>query len=289
MVKRCLAFALLASVSVLSSSLSAQDIATTVQKDVVFSRGDDYQLKLDIAYPTHPAPPRPTIVYIHGNWEDGNRNEFDMAISSAADKGYVATTIDYRPIHEKVGGKPRYPFPSQVCDVWAAVEWLRTNANRYNVDTSRIGAVGYSSGAYLALVAGLASPRDPLYSQCSQSTASAVFKAIVNLAGITDVVDKYHTSFPQMMVDLFGGSPEQLPALYHAASPVNLVSPSSPPILTIHGDRDPYVPLREALSLDRRMKELGKTHTLIVEKNGFHYNLWYTLEVWNFLNANLRD
>ena len=46
----------------------------------------------------------------------------------------------------------KHRFPEQVYDAKCAVRWLRANAGKYNIDPDRIGAVGWSSGGYLALM-----------------------------------------------------------------------------------------------------------------------------------------
>ena len=91
-----------------------------------------------------------------------------------------------------------------------------------------------------------------------------------------------------MSVGFLGGTPGTRPALYRRASPVNLVTNTSPPILTIHGDADPFVPVREALAFDRKMNDLGRVHTLIVSTNAGHGNPWYVPEVWSFLDGHLK-
>ncbi len=37
--------------------------------------------------------------------------------------------------------------------------WLRANSEKYNVDPNRIGAYGYSAGAHLVSILGLASAK----------------------------------------------------------------------------------------------------------------------------------
>jgi acetyl esterase/lipase len=265
--------------------LGAQTVQVIVENGITYSSGADYELKLDVAYPSEGPRLHPGLVFVHGNWESWTRAAYGMAIREAADRGYVSVSIDHRPIHAKVQGKPKYPFPAQVCDVKNAICWMRTNAARYNLDPRRIGAVGFSSGAYLVLMAGLTGDESIQCPPLGDSSVPSDLQAVVNLSGITDVVDKYHASYPYMMVDLLGGTPEEFPALYREASPVNHIGSNSPPILTIHGTADPYIPLREAELLDQRMREAGRQHTLVVIQNGGHSDRCYDSRVWTFLGA----
>ncbi len=42
-------------------------------------------------------------------------------------------------------------FPAQIEDCKAAVRWLRANAKKYHLNPERLGVVGFSAGAHLAL------------------------------------------------------------------------------------------------------------------------------------------
>jgi acetyl esterase/lipase len=52
-----------------------------------------------------------------------------------------------------------------------------------------------------------------------------------------------------------GGTPEQVPDRYDAASPVTYVSPRSPPTLLIYGRRDHVVEVRFARRLEARLHD----------------------------------
>jgi len=73
----------------------------------------------------------------------------------------------------------------------------------------------------------------------------------------------YKTSFAYLF-DLLGGTPDQLPELYKKASPLSYVRKDSPPVLTIHGENDLDIPLKQAELLDDRMKQAGAFHMLVV-------------------------
>src|SRR5262249_17962423 len=119
-----------------------------LQTDVVYGKAAGQDLKLDLAMPKGLDHPVPLIVWIHGGaWRGGGKAEFERLISESAKRGYVAATIDYRLV-------PASIFPAQVEDVKCAVRWLRANAERLHVDPNRIGVVGSSAGAHLAMMLG---------------------------------------------------------------------------------------------------------------------------------------
>lgn len=69
-------------------------------------------------------------------------NEQDLAfnipqLSVLAHQGYVVATVEYRPASEA-------PFPGQIDDVRAALEFLTQNAGQFAIDPARIALWGGS-------------------------------------------------------------------------------------------------------------------------------------------------
>ena len=100
-----------------------------------------------------------------------------------------------------------YPYPAAVDDVSTATDWLRENAQRYDIDVDRIGGWGYSAGGHLILRAG----HDPS----------------VGLNGLTGVVrppssatGRNHRSLP-----VYCATYREAPEVWEDASPINHVRP----------------------------------------------------------------
>jgi acetyl esterase/lipase len=187
----------------------------------------------------------------------------------------------------KENGKSKYLFPAQIYDVKCAVRWLRANAKKYNIDSNRIGAVGWSSGGHLALMLGLTGPSDGLEGECGNLKYSSRVQAVVSLAGPTEFMSLYNDS--AILRELLGGTPEEVPEKYKAASPLTYVSRDDPPVLLVQGDWDSSVPLKQAQILDEKMMEVGEPHTLIIMKNVGHSNFWNDNAVWDFLDEHLKN
>ncbi|HKP88613.1 MAG TPA: alpha/beta hydrolase [Thermoleophilaceae bacterium] len=132
----------------------------TLQHNVEYGRttGDDgspISLTLDLYQPAGDvAPERPVLIYAHGgaftkgNKESGHDGPYAM---NYALRGFVAASIDYR-----LTGSER----DATDDMQAAVRWFRAHATEYRVDPDRIGVIGSSSGAVMALSTAFA-PEDP--------------------------------------------------------------------------------------------------------------------------------
>ena len=265
-----------------------------LQEGIVFWQAGQLELQLDMAYPVGGNGPFPALIYIFGSgwgYWPASRTECQLGIMKAAGRGYVAVAIDYRQTSIKEGGRAKYRFPDQVYDAKCAVRWLRANAKKYHVDSEHIGVAGYSSGGHIALMLGLTRPSDGLEGSCDYADYSSGVQAVVSSGGPTELKSQYNTDADesQAIAAFIGGSPQQMPVEYDRASPVSYVHRDSPPILIIHGDLDKDVPIEQAFLLDRRMKELGATHTLIIRKNEGHNDFTAEPEVFDFFDKYLKQ
>jgi hypothetical protein len=115
-------------------------------------------LLCDIFEPTgDTCSSRPCIVCVFGGgFVSGNRggNGGDGDAQTYANYGYVAVAIDYRIWGaENDANHKIWPagFVVTAQDVRACVRFMRANASKYRIDTSRVAVSGCSSGAFIAL------------------------------------------------------------------------------------------------------------------------------------------
>jgi acetyl esterase/lipase len=117
-----------------------------IETDVVFGRGGDVDLRLDIYHPTGPSK-RTAVVQLHGGgFTRGAKENIAANCRAFAERGYTSLASQYRLA-------PDHRWPAQIHDVKAAVRWARVNAERLGVEPDRIVLAGYSAGAMAALVA----------------------------------------------------------------------------------------------------------------------------------------
>lgn len=263
----------LAIVGLLGSSVQAAEVI--LEKGITYGKGGEVELKLDLARPEGEGP-FPAIVFIHGGgWYQGNRIGYLGQIQEAAKRGYVAATISYRLMKfdkTKKGTTTANPiFPAQIHDVKAAIRWVRANAKKYHVDPDRIGVTGGSAGGHLSLLIGLTDDDDKLEGEGGHPRQSSRVQAVVNVFGPTEMASGHNTSSVAWIFRLFmGGTPDETPDTYKAASPVTYVSKDDPPVLTLQGDKDTLVPVAQATLLDKKMKAVGASHTLMILKGQGH-------------------
>jgi hypothetical protein len=94
------------------------------------------------------AGPHPTVVLMHGL--PGNEKNLDLA-QSMRRAGFNVLFFHYR---GSWGSQGDYSFKTIHEDGLAAINFLRSNAEKYHVDSQNISIMGHSFGGYAALRAG---------------------------------------------------------------------------------------------------------------------------------------
>lgn len=241
----------------------------TVQKGIVYSRVDKTELRLDIVQPVGDGP-FPLLIWIHGGgYQAGDRQDFMDTMQSLAKQGYAGASIDYRLA-------PKYKWPAQLDDAWAAVAFLRRKAKEYKVDPDRVGVAGGSAGGHLAMMLGLA-PREG---------KQAGIRAVVNIFGPSDFRTLTPTALGEeilrqvlgrnmneVLSDLLGTS-DRKAKIMAEASPISYVAKGNPPVLTLHGSEDPLCPLSQSKVLHEGLRKAGVTEKLLVIEGAGHDATW---------------
>ncbi len=249
--------------------------------DLVYTKVGDEELKLDLARPAEGEGPFPAIVVIHGGaWRGGNKASHRDLLNRLATKGYVAISPQYRFC-------PKETFPAQVLDVKAAVRWLKSHAEDYDVDPSRFGAMGFSAGGHLALMLGLTDGDDGLEGEVPAGSPSTRVQVVVNYFGPTDLgADDIPEVSKPLVRDFLGGTPEEKPEATRQASPLSFVTKDDPPVLTFQGTKDPLVPHTQAIKLAEALSSAGVPGRVELIVGGGHGN-WGRPEIERTLSETL--
>jgi acetyl esterase/lipase len=222
------------------------------EEGIEFSNPDEQHLKLNLARPAEVKPGEnlPAILCIHGGgFRAGNRKGWDAFCKKLAERGYVAVTVEYRLA-------PKYQFPAAVYDVKAAVQWLRTNANKYHIDPNRIGTVGDSAGGHLALFLGVTGDVPQFDPPENKSGPSSKVQCVVSYYGPSDFTKSYGKSVDaaEVLPLWLGGDLEHERHRHIESSPLNWVTPRAAPTLLLHGTDDKYVAHEQAVWMHDRLK-----------------------------------
>jgi acetyl esterase/lipase len=264
---------LLLGASVLSAQTNAPSASpapvtkggVTFQNGVVYGKGGTTDLLADIAWPNKATAPTPAVIHIHGGgWAGGDRR-WQGPLGGFAQHGYFAASIEYRMDWQA-------KWPAQIQDCKCAVRWLRANAAKYNVDPNRIGVIGESAGGHLVACLGTMANEKEYEGDGGWPGVSSAVQAVVDFYGPTDLTraDIYTSKAIQISQGLFGMPYAQNPALWKSASPVYYVAAGDPPVLMVHGDVDPLVPLAQSQVFADALTKAGVPNQLLVIHNGGH-------------------
>ncbi len=187
----------------------------------------------DLRLPQNSPGPHPVVIMVHGGyWRARYGLEYIWHICTALTARGIATwNIEYRRIGNEGGG-----WPGTLQDVAAAADYLITLAPTYNLDLERVVSMGHSAGGHLALW--LAS-RELIKHPDLQKANPLKLKGAVSLAGVIDLRLGWEMRLSNGVIEEFlGGTPEQVPERYAAASPAELW-PITTSQLLVHGTDDP--------------------------------------------------
>ena len=168
------------------------------------------------------------------------------------------------------------PHPAQVDDCARAIQFVRQNAQKWNIDPSRMGVTGGSAGghlsAYVALQDDDAKPesKEPIERHSSRVSFAIPFAGPTDWSLLSNIKND-HPAYRQLLGYEPGTPAEKMSAQRKIdVSPLSFVSQDDPPFLIIHGDSDSVVPFEHAKVLHDALKKANVSTELITVKGGKH-------------------
>lgn len=254
-------------------TLMSAPLAHAHEAHIDLAYGTGERNVLDLYMPDGIENP-PVVLFIHGGaWFRDNKDEvMDYRRLFEMNKaGIAVATMNHTYSRQAI-------WPAQKNDVKAAMQFLHDQAETYGYDISRFGVWGQSSGAHLALWAGVLSAEDP----------SLGVDAVVSWYAPSDM----HFLFEDRETDdVKGGNertriptPEDLlvgedtrankakadlasPAVQAALLPE---AAKLAPHLLIHGDADNRVSPKQSQRVYETYQSMGVPSELVIVENGGH-------------------
>lgn len=257
------------SLFVIVTPLHAENPDLQVTKDIEYARVGDHSLRLDLHLPKG-AQQHALVVWVHGGaWRSGSKSS--MPLNALVRKGYPVASVDYRL-------SPVARFPAQVHDIKAAIRFLRANSTELKVKAQKIVIAGASAGGHLAALVGTTNGDPELEGEVGPDLdASSDVQAIIDMYGPTNFMTILEQSTPHglgvripALQLLLGGQPEDKNDLARLASPVFHVDKDDPPLLLVHGDQDPQVPINQAHELHGKYQNLQLPVEFVVIHGAAH-------------------
>jgi acetyl esterase/lipase len=242
-------------------------------------------IQLDVRVPRDVSNP-PLVLWIHGGaWLMGDRrylpetfapNQIFDAIINA---GMAVATIDYRHSMEAA-------FPAQIHDVKSAIRYLKKYAPTFGFNPEKIGVMGESAGAFLAVFAAFTRKIDTYNGKdgvtegdhniltCVDWYGAADFTMPERLKASPEEVERLGDAIPEW----YRIGPERLmfrdyldDLTYKTTmSPARTHFHDSPPILIMHGDADQVVNIEHSNRLIASLHSAGIEHEYEIVEGANH-------------------
>jgi len=260
---------------------------TNIIRDIEYAQVGTNSLKLDLHLPDGKAR-APLIVWVHGGaWRSGSKTS--MPLAKLVEEGYAVASVDYRL-------STQAKFPTQIHDLKAAIRFLRGHGDQWSLPSQKIVIAGDSAGGHLAALVGVSNGHTELEGEVGSNRGqSSDVQGIMSFYGGANLTTILKQSTPHGLnvrvpaLDLLlGGQPEDVPELARLASPVFHVDRNDPPLLLLHGDQDPQMPINQAHELCGAYRKVNAPVEFeVVHGAGHGGNAFYDAErlaiVKNFL------
>lgn len=251
-------------------------------QNIVFTDTDDgIGLIMDIFVPTGPKNGLGVIDVVSGSWSSarGRLNDHKQAqiFDIICGRGYTVFAI--RP-----GSVTKFTGQEMLSNLKTGIRWVKKHADEYGIDPDKLTICGASAGGHLASLAvvtaedGDPNAKDELKRLDTRLAAAVVFfppTDFLNWEGVKRQEGKTSPVVLMLGKLVFADGtrnrkPEEIDKQLEKISPARLVTGKEPPMLFIHGDADPLVPLQQSHVMIEALKQAGCTPELIVKEGGAH-------------------
>src|SRR5436190_7340309 len=231
-----------------------------VDKDIVFGKGGDIDLLLDVYQPPQGVTPnRMAIIHLFGGgFTGGNKNAGYIVndVRALGRLGYTNVSANYRLTGQGL-------WPAQIHDTKAAIRWVRANAAKIGIDADKIAIAGYSAGGLLSLLS-------------AGTNGMAEFEGNGGNAGVSSNVQAgigvYPLASTQTASSLFPTtlSAEERTKMMETASPTRYIGKSFAPTIFIHGTADTTVPLSSSIDFFTKLNAAGVPTSITTIQGAAH-------------------
>jgi len=221
---------------------------------VVYKKVDNIELDVFVYLPTdyQKGEKRAALAFFHGGgWECGKPEWGHGQCDHFSKLGMVCFSFEYRLTtqHDVT------PLES-IADAKSAIRWIRENANKYNIDTDKIVASGFSAGGHLAASTAMIDKFDePSEDHSIGSAANAL------MFWVTPVKIFADGWFKQI---LKGHAKES------ECDPDQHIRPGLPPSIIFQGTKDDMVPFWSVKEFAKKMEAAGNRCELNIYEGQTH-------------------
>ncbi len=247
--------------------------AQSVDHDLIYMKSGGAAFTMDEFRPAKPNGVA-VIYLVSGGWSSDHAGINPGVALAFNSQGITVFEV----VH---GAQPRYKIPEIEQQVARSIRFIRSNAAQFGVEPNKIGIFGASSGGHLSLMSGVIGDHGNPDANDPVDRASSKPNAIVAWMPPTDMINfgsPGRMPFKEQKYLIFQGAfpvkpdatLEEMMPIAKALSPIYGITPSFPPTLLMHGDKDDLVPVEQSQKLDAVFAEKGVEHKLIIIPGAGH-------------------
>lgn len=221
------------------------------QDQFLYKEIDTIELFIEVYYPEEVDSSKtyPAMVFFHGGgWKGGDRSHFLNHAKYFSKRGIVCFLADYRTARKN----KTTPFES-LKDAKSSIRFIRKNASKFGIDSTKIIVSGGSAGGHLAAATAI-------IEDYNEDTDDLSLSCIPNaLVLFNPVIDNGPGGYGY----------ERIADEYKSFSPLHNIKKGTPPTIFFLGTNDALIPVETAMYFKKVMEKVGSTCELrLYEKEG---------------------
>ena len=243
----------------------------TNEWDVVFSDTNPDVLRADLHYikDCKKNDKYPVLINIHGGgWVIGDKKNSSTYCMPIADSGFFVMTINYGmpskdlpALFEKndpaICHSDKYVFPYQIQTHFLAMKWLEENAEKYNLDLSKVFVSGDSAGSHMTGCVAACFSSEEYAKALGVEMPSFVPKGYIMNCGLYNMdFYKYIPIARSMTQKFLGANDVDSAPFYKYLNPIPYINKGANHVLVVKGMID-VATLFQSDMMYRALKKLG--------------------------------
>jgi acetyl esterase/lipase len=184
-------------------------------------------------------------------------------MSHLVERGWICVSMNYRL-------SPRSTWPDQILDVKRAVAWVKQHIADYGGDPEFVAITGGSAGGHLTALHALTAPDrrwQPGFENVDTTVAAAV-----PFYGVYDWTNRDGTGsgdlIPLLEKQVVKAPLSAAGRVFDEASPMTHLRRDAPPFFVLHGTHDTLVPVTQARSFVRQLRDVSAAPVAYAEFPG---------------------
>jgi len=214
-----------------------------------------------------PGEKTPGILMLHGF--TGNKTEahrlFVHVARSLSEYGFIVLRFDFRGSGDSDGEFEDMTLPGEVSDAERALTFL---LRRRNIDRDRVGVIGLSMGGRVAAILASKDKRvkfavlySPALGPLRDRSLSFMSREKIERLNSGEAVEFFAEGW--YIKKTFFETVDYI-------VPLDIMDSIRVPVLIVHGDRDPIIPVEEAIRAYEKIKGVNKKNELYIVRGGDH-------------------